>query len=373
MVARFLGGMGIGISTVVSPLYISEIAPAERRGRLTGLYQFNIVAGILIAFLSNFLIGKYMEPTTAWRWMLGVEAIPALFYVLASFTVPESPRWLISRNKTQQAAEILRRLNPELTEETTSQRITEITSAATVSRSGIQIPFLSKPLLKPISLAFFIALFNQLSGINAILYFAPRIFEMTGLGTKAALLQSIGIGFTNLIFTFVGLWLIDRIGRKKLLIIGSFGYITLPRPLRMGFRHRELRHRPLHHLLLHRLPRHRPGRSHLGLHLRDLPRPPPRRRPIPRHLHPLGSSRPHHPHLPHRRRRLRPRLHLRLLRPHDGLPTHLGSHPSPGNQRRPPRKSLQIPRKPQTLAFPRTASFSSPQSTQQSFHSSQPQ
>ena len=225
MVARFLGGMGIGISTVVSPLYISEIAPAERRGRLTGLYQFNIVAGILIAFLSNFLIGKYMEPTTAWRWMLGVEAIPALFYVLASFTVPESPRWLISRNKTQQAAEILRRLNPELTEETTSQRITEITSAATVSRTGIQIPFLSKPLLKPISLAFFIALFNQLSGINAILYFAPRIFEMTGLGTKAALLQSIGIGFTNLIFTFVGLWLIDRIGRKKLLIIGSFGYI----------------------------------------------------------------------------------------------------------------------------------------------------
>ncbi|MDP4626416.1 MAG: sugar porter family MFS transporter [Akkermansiaceae bacterium] len=225
MVARFLGGMGIGISTVVSPLYISEIAPPERRGRLTGLYQFNIVAGILIAFLSNYLIGKFMLSDSAWRWMLGVEAIPALFYILASLSVPESPRWLLARNKRPEAAEILRRLEPEMSVEDTEQRITEITSADTESKTGLQIPFLSKPLLKPISLAFFIAFFNQLSGINAILYFAPRIFEMTGLGTKAALLQSIGIGFTNLIFTFVGLWLIDRIGRKKLLIIGSFGYI----------------------------------------------------------------------------------------------------------------------------------------------------
>ncbi len=226
MLARFIGGMGIGISTVVSPLYISEIAPAERRGRLTGLYQFNIVAGILIAFLSNYLIGKFLDGGTAWRWMLGIEALPAFLYILASLTLPESPRWLLARGKRPEATDILRRLDPALTPEAADLRITEISAASAESKTGIQIPFLSKPLLKPISLAFFIAFFNQLSGINAILYFAPRIFEMTGLGSKAALLQSIGIGFTNLIFTFVGLWLIDRIGRKKLLIIGSFGYIA---------------------------------------------------------------------------------------------------------------------------------------------------
>lgn len=225
MVARFLGGMGIGISTVVSPLYISEIAPAERRGRLTGLYQFNLVAGILIAFLSNYLIGKYMPPAIAWRWMLGVEAVPALFYILASFTLPESPRWLLARNRRSEAVEILQKLTPDLSSEVIESRATEIIAADGKSDTGPRLSFLSGPMLKPISLAFLIAAFNQLSGINAILYFAPRIFEMTGLGSKAALLQSIGIGFTNLIFTFVGLWLIDRIGRRKLLIIGSFGYI----------------------------------------------------------------------------------------------------------------------------------------------------
>ena len=226
MVARFIGGMGIGISTVVSPLYISEIAPAERRGRLTGLYQFNIVAGILIAFLSNYLIGRFLSSDTAWRWMLGIEAVPALFYILASLTLPESPRWLLTRGKRPEATGILRRLDPTLSDQAANLRIDEISAADEESKTGIQIPFLSKPLLRPISLAFLIAFFNQLSGINAILYFAPRIFELTGLGSKAALLQSIGIGFTNLIFTFVGLWLIDRIGRKKLLIIGSFGYIA---------------------------------------------------------------------------------------------------------------------------------------------------
>lgn len=226
MVARFIGGMGIGISTVVSPLYISEIAPAVRRGRLTGLYQFNIVAGILIAFLSNYLIGKFLDSGTAWRWMLGVEAIPALFYTLASLTLPESPRWLLARGKRSEATEILLRLDPALTPETAVHRTSEISAAAEKSDTGSSHSFFSRTLLRPISLAFFIAFFNQLSGINAILYFAPRIFEMTGLGAKAALLQSIGIGFTNLIFTFVGLWFIDRIGRKKLLIIGSFGYIA---------------------------------------------------------------------------------------------------------------------------------------------------
>ncbi len=177
MVARFIGGMGIGISTVVSPLYISEIAPAERRGRLTGLYQFNIVAGILIAFLSNYLIGRFLNSDTAWRWMLGIEAVPALFYILASLTLPESPRWLLTRGKRPEATGILRRLDPALTPEAANLRIDEISAADEESKTGIQVPFLSKPLLRPISLAFLIAFFNQLSGINAILYFAPRIFE----------------------------------------------------------------------------------------------------------------------------------------------------------------------------------------------------
>jgi len=226
MFARFLGGLGIGISTVVSPLYISEIAPAERRGRLTGLYQFNIVAGILIAFLSNFLIGKFLDAGSAWRWMLGVEAVPALIYTLASLTLPESPRWLLARKRGPEAIRILRSLDPALGAEAAEHRATEISVAAEKSDTGSSHSFFSRVLLRPISLAFLIAFFNQLSGINAILYFAPRIFEMTGLGAKAALLQSIGIGFTNLIFTFAGLWLIDRIGRKKLLIIGSIGYIV---------------------------------------------------------------------------------------------------------------------------------------------------
>jgi SP family arabinose:H+ symporter-like MFS transporter len=190
IVARFIGGVGVGISTVAAPLYISEIAPPQSRGRLAGLFQFNIVFGILTAFFSNYMI----EGTSAndWRWMLGAEAFPALAYTLACLTIPESPRWLSLRG-----------------------------------RRGIDAGQGSAwRLWRPLGLAFLIAFFNQFSGINAVLYFAPRIFEMAGLGEKAALLQSIGIGITNLVFTFVGLWLIDRLGRRTLLVLGSLGYIA---------------------------------------------------------------------------------------------------------------------------------------------------
>jgi MFS transporter, SP family, arabinose:H+ symporter len=191
IVARFIGGLGIGISTVAAPLYISEIAPPERRGRLAAMFQFNIVLGIVLAFASNAVIGRIVDGPNAWRWMLGVAAVPSLIYTLMCFGLPESPRWLAGLK---------------------DDRVAE--------------GFWTWRMRVPIALAILVAFFNQLSGINAILYFAPRIFALTGLGEQAALLQSVGIGITNLVFTFVGLWLIDRLGRRTLLLIGSVGYIV---------------------------------------------------------------------------------------------------------------------------------------------------
>ena len=223
IVARVIGGLGIGISTVVAPMYISEIAPPKYRGRLAGMFQFNIVFGILIAFVSNALLAGIGE--NAWRWMLGVAAFPSLLYAVFCFGLPESPRWLLSRKGDRQAAlEVLQRIEPEASKAEIAGEADQIMSAS--SAEGPPGHFWTRRLRKPIMLAILIAFFNQLSGINAILYFAPRIFELTGLGTKAALLQSIGIGVTNLVFTFVGLWLIDRLGRRTLLYIGSFGYIA---------------------------------------------------------------------------------------------------------------------------------------------------
>ena len=203
-VARFLGGLGIGISTVVAPMYITEIAPPAWRGRLTALFQFNIVFGIVVAFASNALLADMGD--NAWRWMVGVAAFPSLLYTLLCLTIPESQRWLDLRASRASAGT------------GNAAGIDGISAAAE--------RFFSPRLRKPILLAVLVAFFNQLSGINAILYFAPRIFELTGLGKQAALLQSVGIGVTNLLFTFLGLWLIDRLGRRTLLLIGSFGYIA---------------------------------------------------------------------------------------------------------------------------------------------------
>jgi sugar porter (SP) family MFS transporter len=223
IIARVIGGLGIGISTVAAPLYISEIAPPKYRGRLAGMFQFNIVFGILIAFVSNALLAGIGE--NAWRWMLGVAAFPSLLYALFCFGLPESPRWLLSRKSDYASGvKVLQRILPDASEAEIEAQANEIVAAS--SEKATSGHFWTRRLRKPILLAIFIAFFNQLSGINAVLYFAPRIFELTGLGAKAALLQSIGIGVTNLIFTFVGLWLIDRLGRRTLLFIGSFGYIA---------------------------------------------------------------------------------------------------------------------------------------------------
>lgn len=224
MIARFLGGVGIGVSTVAAPLYIAEIAPPELRGRLTGMFQFNIVFGILMAFLSNFLLSGLGE--SSWRWMLGIMAVPSLVYTLTCLTIPESPRWLLARKGDREAGlAVLKRIAPAGTsEESLRMRAEELASVSQHTESAAG--FWSRKMRTPILIAFLVAFFNQLSGINAILYFAPRIFELTGLGQQAALLQSVGIGVTNLVFTFVGLWLIDRLGRRTLLYIGSFGYIA---------------------------------------------------------------------------------------------------------------------------------------------------
>jgi sugar porter (SP) family MFS transporter len=223
MIARLLGGLGIGISTVASPLYISEISPPRMRGRLAGMFQFNIVFGILVAFLSNALLKSIGE--NAWRWMLGVEAFPALIYTFACLFIPESPRWLIgSKGDPDAGRQVLTQVNTGASTEEIESLVQDIAMAA--QKDSHASGFWTARHRTPIMLAFLIAFFNQLSGINAVLYFAPRIFELTGLGAKAALLQSVGIGVTNLVFTFVGLWLIDKLGRRTLLVIGSLGYIA---------------------------------------------------------------------------------------------------------------------------------------------------
>ncbi|MBL6730915.1 MAG: sugar porter family MFS transporter [Bacteroidia bacterium] len=215
---RFIGGIGIGVSTIAVPTYITEISPAKDRGRLVGLYQFNLVFGMLIAFLSNYYFIVFGEDS--WRYMMGIEAFPALIYLIFSFYIPFSPRWLISKGKINEASNILGQIN---TKDQTKIIIQEIESDLNNTKSDESI-FIKKYRFVLI-LAFCVAFFNQFSGINAVLYYAPRIFEETGLDDTAALFNSVIIGIINLIFTYIGISLIDKIGRKKLMLIGSFGYI----------------------------------------------------------------------------------------------------------------------------------------------------
>ncbi|WP_296623571.1 sugar porter family MFS transporter [Marivirga sp.] len=227
-VFRFIGGLGVGASTIAAPAYISEIAPAKKRGRLVALYQFNIVFGILVAFLSNYLLSGIGE--NDWRWMIGIEAFPALIYTIFMFSVPKSPRWLISKFRNKEAIKVLQIINPD---EDAEKLMMEISSENERDLPGETI-FIKKYRF-PLMLAFFIAFFNQLSGINAFLYYAPRIFEEAGLGEETALLSSIGIGVTNLVFTLLGVFLIDKLGRKQLMYIGSVGYIISLTLVAMAF------------------------------------------------------------------------------------------------------------------------------------------
>lgn len=216
---RFIGGIGIGISTIVSPSYIAEISPANKRGSLVALYQFNIVFGILMAFVSNYFLQDIGE--TAWRWMLGMEAIPAFIYTALVLGVPESPRWLLEyKNDKNKAIEILKGINPSANLDEEILAIEKEKSEETTHENI----FMQKYRI-PLMLAFFIAFFNQTSGINAFLYYAPRIFELAGLEKSASFLSSIGIGVINLIFTLIGISMIDKFGRKTLMYICSFGYI----------------------------------------------------------------------------------------------------------------------------------------------------
>ncbi|MCB0666384.1 MAG: sugar porter family MFS transporter [Saprospiraceae bacterium] len=218
---RFIGGLGVGASSVAAPTYIAEISSPANRGKLVALYQFNIVFGILVAFFSNYFIGRVVE-NEAWRWMLGVEAIPAAIYSLWVLTVPDSPRWLLLKANQEAAAKgVLQHMYDTM--EQVNKVVHEITHsvAHTVNNSLFQ-----KKFNYALTLAFLIAFFNQLSGINFVLYYAPRLLEAAGIGAEDALFQSTSIGIVNLIFTLVGMYLIDRMGRRTLIIIGSIGYIV---------------------------------------------------------------------------------------------------------------------------------------------------
>jgi sugar porter (SP) family MFS transporter len=217
-VLRFVGGLGVGVSSIVVPAYIAEIAPARYRGRLVALYQFQIVFGILIAFFSNYALSEFFDLN--WRWMLGAEVIPAAVFLAMVLGVPESPRWLLIRKDDEtRAREILTKVNPD----NVDNLITAVRHAQGEFTSD---RLFSGAYARPVLLAFLIAFFNQLSGINFIIYFAPRVFGLAGLDASASLLSTTGIGVTNLVFTILGMLLIDRSGRKTLMLIGSLGYIV---------------------------------------------------------------------------------------------------------------------------------------------------
>ncbi|GGA90682.1 sugar porter family MFS transporter [Puia dinghuensis] len=219
---RFLGGFGVGASSVTAPIYISEISPAARRGRLVGLFQFNVVLGIVVSYLSNYLIGRTGEHS--WRLMLGVQAIPSALFLLLLPFVPESPRWLITRKgKVAEAKKIMELINAD----TAGQVIEDIQQTDKEEKAVLsKASLFSKRFRTPVMLAVLFAVFNQVSGINAIIYYAPRIFDMTGLGAGSALLSTAGLGAVNFIFTLVAMNFIDKMGRRSLMLIGSFGLIA---------------------------------------------------------------------------------------------------------------------------------------------------
>jgi sugar porter (SP) family MFS transporter len=214
---RFLGGLAIGAASVVTPIYIAEVSPAKFRGRLVAMNQLNIVLGILIAFLSNYLIAQALPPETAWRWMFGIVALPSLLFLVVTFFLPESPRWLAVQGERARSVQVMTRLGfldpeAELARIEAAERRDEGQGDTRLFQSAYSFP---------VACAVAIAMFNQLSGINALLYYAPRIFELAGAGADSALLQSIAVGGTNLLFTVAALFFIDRFGRRPLLLVGS--------------------------------------------------------------------------------------------------------------------------------------------------------
>jgi sugar porter (SP) family MFS transporter len=216
---RFMGGLGIGGSSVLGPMYIAEIAPAESRGRLVAVFQFNVVLGILIAYLSNYLVTLAGFGAAEWRWEFGVAAFPAILFLLLLFAIPESPRWLVSQNKSEDASQVLKHIG----EQNVQQAIQEISDSIQVEKMETGERLFSSKHTFPIFLAVSIAVFNQLSGINAILYYLNSIFAYAGFSKVSANLQAVAIGLTNLVFTMIAMSVIDKIGRKTLLLVGSVG------------------------------------------------------------------------------------------------------------------------------------------------------
>lgn len=217
---RFIGGLGIGGSSVLGPMYIAEIAPANWRGRLVGVFQFNVVAGILLAYLSNYLVGlRHFGVDVEWRWKLGIAALPAGLFLALLFTIPRSPRWLVKKQRLEEAREVLRLTGEENYEE----NLREIVASIDAEHGRADEPLFSSKYRLPIFLAITIGFFNQLSGINAILYYLNDIFAFAGFSKVSGDLQAVMVGFTNLIFTMIAMSVIDKVGRKKLLLIGAVG------------------------------------------------------------------------------------------------------------------------------------------------------
>jgi SP family xylose:H+ symportor-like MFS transporter len=220
---RFVGGIAVGGASVVSPMYIAEISPARLRGRLVAVTQFNIVLGILLAYLSNYLVAQLHLGSAEWRWMFGVEAFPAAVFFLLLFVTPASPRWLVTRDRVDEAREVLGQMGTDTGD--VGEEIRAIQTSLDLEHHSLKEPFFQAAYRTPILLAIAIAAFNQLSGINALMYYAPHIFRMAGAGQDSALLQSVIVGLTNLVFTMAAMSLIDRFGRRTLMIVGSIGYI----------------------------------------------------------------------------------------------------------------------------------------------------
>jgi SP family arabinose:H+ symporter-like MFS transporter len=219
VVCRFIGGLGIGGSSVLGPMYIAEIAPAKFRGRLVGFFQFNVVFGILLAYFSNYLIGLARFGADEWRWMLGVTAVPAAFFFLMLFTIPRSPRWLVKKGRTEDARSVLQTIGEEHYE----QELKQIVDSIDFEQRQAAETLFSRKYLFPIFLAVSIGMFNQLSGINAILYYLNDIFAHAGFSKVSGDLQAVAVGATNLLFTMLAMSVIDKVGRRTLLLIGSVG------------------------------------------------------------------------------------------------------------------------------------------------------
>jgi SP family xylose:H+ symportor-like MFS transporter len=223
MFFRFLGGLAVGGASVVSPMYIAELSPAKYRGRLVAITQFNIVLGILLAYLSNYVIGSLHLGPNESRWMFGVMAAPSAVFFGLLFLTPQSPRWLVARGRVTEARAVFEKCGTDTG--SLDDEIQEIQASLDLQHHRLEEPFFCRKYRKPIMLAVAIAAFNQLSGINALIYYTAHIFRMAGAGAESALLQSVIVGFTNLVFTMAALAVIDHFGRRRLMLVGSIGYI----------------------------------------------------------------------------------------------------------------------------------------------------